>query len=460
MENPRKIRPTEGSEPCPVCGQPASYRAVDTAIDANSFLCPTCTNLETPFTITGLLRLILRDKTHLKSEQKQLLPGLSAHLRQMSNRGEIVTLSEDNWEALARSYQNSIEELTVEDGVEEDEVPIEYDIATYPSDFTLSGIHTMWHDGDIEIPEFQREFVWTIKQSSLLMESFLVGLPVPPVFFYIDEEHKNLVIDGQQRILSVIYYFDGYFGEESIQGKRQVFRLMGLDERSPYHNRRFQDLKPADQRKLQTAVLRAINVRQLSPRDNNTSIYHIFERLNTGGTALKPQEIRNCVFRGQFAKSLGSLNLDKNWRLIMGKETKDKHQKDVELILRVFALSQAWENYEKPMKEYLNVAMRQHKMGNSKVVLRFLDVFPKVSSLIVERLGTKPFHIRGPLNASVLDAVFCTLLANYSRIPTNLKERFSKLLKDAQFIEHTYAGTTDTLVLQNRFKAARQHLIE
>jgi hypothetical protein len=292
------------------------------------------------------------------------------------------------------------------------------------------------------------------------MESFLLGLPVPPVFFYIDEEHKNLVIDGQQRILSVVYYFDGYFGEESIQGRRQVFRLMGLDERSPYHNRRFEDLKHADQRKLQNAVLRAINIRQLSPSDNNTSIYHIFERLNTGGTALKPQEIRNCVFRGQFAKIIADLNLDKNWRLIMGKETKDKHQKDVELVLRVFALSQGWEKYEKPMKEYLNVTMRQHQRGNSKAVHHFVDVFPKVSALIVEHLGTKPFHRSGRLNASILDTVFCTLLINYSRIPVNLKERFSQLRKDKEFFIPTYGRTTDPPELQSRFKAARKHLIE
>jgi len=287
-----------------------------------------------------------------------------------------------------------------------------------------------------------------------------LGLPVPPVFFYIDEEHKNLVIDGQQRILSAVYYFDGYFGEESLQGRRQVFRLMGLDERSPYHNRRFEDLQHADQRKLQNAVLRAINIRQLSPSDNNTSIYHIFERLNTGGTALKPQEIRNCVFRGQFAKILADLNLDKNWRLIMGKETKDKHQKDVELVLRVFALSQGWEKYEKPMKEYLNVTMRQHQRGNSKAVHRFVDVFPKVSALIVEHLGTKPFHRSGRLNASILDAVFCTLLTNYSRIPVNLKERFSQLRKDKEFFIPTYGRTTDPPELQSRFKAARKHLIE
>lgn len=167
------------------------------------------------------------------------------------------------------------EEIQIEDEVEEDEVPVEYDIATYPSDFTLSGIHKMWQDGDIEIPEFQREFVWTIKQSSLLIESFLLGLPVPPVFFYIDEENKNLVIDGQQHILSIVYYFNGYFGEETTRGKRQVFRLTGLDERSPYHGLRYEDLSQSDQRKFQNAVLRAINVRQLSPKENNTSIYHL-----------------------------------------------------------------------------------------------------------------------------------------------------------------------------------------
>ena len=107
MENSHKIRPAGGAEPCPVCEQPASYRAVDTAIDVDAFLCPTCTNLETPFTITGLLRLILRDRVHLKPEQKQLLPSLSARLRQMSTRGKLVALSEDNWEALAQSYQSN-----------------------------------------------------------------------------------------------------------------------------------------------------------------------------------------------------------------------------------------------------------------------------------------------------------------------------------------------------------------
>lgn len=102
--------------------------------------------------------------------------------------------------------KSEFSDIDVEDETDDGEVSIVYDIASYPSDFTLSGIAQMWEDGDIEIPDFQREFVWSIKQSSLLMDSFLCGLPVPPVFFYIDEKNKNLVIDGQQRILSVVYF--------------------------------------------------------------------------------------------------------------------------------------------------------------------------------------------------------------------------------------------------------------
>src|SRR3990172_7763553 len=125
------------------------------------------------------------------------------------------------------------DEIDVEKEAEEDEISVQFDIATYPSDFTLVGIHKMWHDGDIEIPDFQREFVWTIKQSSLLIESFLVGLPVPPVFFYIDDEHKNLVVDGQQRILSIVFFFEGYFGRENAKGSRQAFKLRGWNWNTP-----------------------------------------------------------------------------------------------------------------------------------------------------------------------------------------------------------------------------------
>ncbi|MDR0780258.1 MAG: DUF262 domain-containing protein [Pseudomonadales bacterium] len=351
------------------------------------------------------------------------------------------------------------DDLEVEDNVDEEEATVVYDIASYPSDFTLAGIAQMWKDGDIEIPNFQREFVWKIKQSSLLIDSFLCGLPVPSVFFYIDENNKNLVIDGQQRILSVVYFLEGYFGSESIQGKRQIFRLSGLDERSPYYNKRFIDLDEVDQRKLKQSVLRAVNIRQLKPKDESTSAYHIFERLNTGGTPLKPQEIRNCVFRGALSTKLKEANKNPSWRKILGKTPIDKHQKDVEILLRLFALFGAVDEYEKPMKEFLNGAMKRHVEGASKKTDLFFSIFPKVTDLVISALGEKPFHLRGPLNTSALDAVMCVLIERPNDLnPKELAERYKLLREHDEFRNLTILATTDTKILRSRFHLAKKVL--
>lgn len=361
----------------------------------------------------------------------------------------------------ALNVQIDDDDLRVEDEeAEDEEVAVSYDIASYPSDFTLSGIAEMWAAGDIVIPSFQREFVWSIKQSSLLIDSFLTGLPVPPVFFYIDEDNKNLVIDGQQRILSVVFFMEGYFGRETTQGRRQVFRLTGLHPKHPYLRARFEDLNEKDQRKFKQAVLRAVNIRQLSPTGESTSSYHIFERLNTGGTPLKPQEIRNCVFRGKFNQLLKDANADPNWRKILGKPYIDKHQKDVELLLRVFSLAGAWRTYEKPMKEFLNVAMKTNDSGETTKAKRFFDVFPNVTQRIVEELGSRPFHLRGPLNVSALDSVMAVLVHNYSKIAAlKLKESFAELLNDPEFDDATRINTTDTKTVHRRCEKVLQKMI-
>lgn len=343
---------------------------------------------------------------------------------------------------------------------DEQEVLIEYDITTYPSDFTLSGLFKMWQNGDITIPDYQREFVWSIKQSSLLIESFLIGLPVPPIFFYIDEENRNLVIDGQQRLLSVFFFLEGYFGAENEKGKRQTFRITGLNPKNKFHNKRFVDLDDHDKRKFENSVLRAINVRQLSPRDQSTSVYHIFERLNTGGTPLKPQEIRNCVFRGNFLNRLRELNANENWRSILGKKLIDKHQNDVELILRAFGLCFHLEEYEKPMKEFLSKTSRKYQDGKAKRIETFEESFIKATKLINETLRKKPFSVRGPLNTSIFDSVFCVTVNNINKIPKDFSERYENLLKDNKFIEYTSLATTDAKIVKERFNYVEQKLIK
>jgi uncharacterized protein with ParB-like and HNH nuclease domain len=358
---------------------------------------------------------------------------------------------------MAKAESDILEVLPEDD--EANEVLIEYDITSYPSDFTLKTLVEMWDKKDITIPDFQREFVWNIKQSTLLIESFLIGLPVPPIFFYIDDENKNLVIDGQQRIMSVIFFFEGYFGRENAKGKRQTFRLTGLNEKSPYYNKKFVDLEDKDRRKLEGSVLRAINIRQLSPKEENTSVYHIFERLNTGGTPLAPQEIRNCVFRGDFLSGFRKLNNDPTWRTIIGKKVVDKHQKDVELILRVYGLCFHLKEYSKPMKEFMNKVARKHKNEDSQQLQKFQKDFLATCKTINESLREKPFNVRGPLNTSIFDSVFCTILNNIKSVPSDIGKRYEKLLADHKFIDYTTLATTDEKILKERFAYVKTKLI-
>ncbi|WP_319774340.1 DUF262 domain-containing protein [Breoghania sp.] len=342
-----------------------------------------------------------------------------------------------------------------EEGDLEADSYITYDIATYPSDLTLRVLKDMWASNNITIPRFQRNFVWTIKQSSLLIESFLLGLPVPQAFFFIDDKNDNLVIDGQQRITSIIYYLDGYFGDENYQGRRQVFRLSGLNEKSPFFNKRFTDLEEKDQNKLLNSVLRVVNIRQMSPRNSDTAAFHIFERLNTGGTPLKPQEIRNCVFNGAIVDKLNELNKNPNWRLIIGKKTLDKHQRDVEILLRVFAMYERLNKYEKPMKEFLNQTMGQNKDASSLVFVNFSDNFPIICKKIIEHFGEKPFHIRGPINLAALDSVMAECLRHPKNDFGKANLKYKLLLSDEAYRESIFFNTSDLSTVKQRMTSVR-----
>lgn len=341
---------------------------------------------------------------------------------------------------------------------EEEESYVTYDIATYPSDLTLSGIFEQWKDEEILIPDYQREFVWSQKQASLLIESFLLGLPIPPVFLYIDEFNKYVVIDGQQRITSVVYFFEGYFGTEDQKSKRTIFKLIGLSPKSPFLNKSFVELSDSDQRKLRGAVLRAMNIRQLSPKGEPTAAYHIFERLNTGGTPLKPQEIRNCVYRGTIVERLRRLNKNQDWRTILGKPDVDKHQKDVELILRLFSLYEGLSIYQRPMKDFLSMSMKRNLDFDSESAISFESQFPKIALKIVKELGQKPFSRRGPVNSALLESIFVSLMRLEDASKVNLPSQLEKLKNNHDFQNSISQSTTNEDVVRARHAIAFQAL--
>lgn len=336
-----------------------------------------------------------------------------------------------------------------------------YEVITYPADFTLEGLVAKYKKGAMLIPGFQRNYVWSIKQASRLIESFLLGLPVPAIFLFTDDNNAQLVLDGQQRLMSLVYYFDGYFGEESTSGRKKVFRLTGLNSNSPYYNKTYEELKNSDEvafNKLNDSVLRAFIVKQLTP-NGNTSVYHIFERLNTGGTHLVGQEIRNCVYHGSFNDMLFDLNNYENWRLIFGSPA-HKRQKDLELILRFLSLYERFDEYERPIKDFMSNYMKDNQNLNQDKINSFKELFKLTCDFIIQNLGEKPFHIWSGMNVAVFDSVFTTVAKNLNNPNLNLtKERFKSLTEDVQFIQSVRGTTTDEKNIRTRFKLTETYLI-
>jgi hypothetical protein len=339
---------------------------------------------------------------------------------------------------------------------DEESSPPEYNLSTYPADFTLEILHQKWRDKEIEIPKFQRQFVWKQTQASKLIESFFLQLPVPAIFLYTDRKTQNfLVIDGQQRLKSVFYYFEGYFGEE-VKGSRKAFRLHGINEKSKFHNKLFSELEERDQKRLKNSVLRAFVVQQLDPNDD-TSIYHIFERLNTGGTLLTNQEVRNCVYHGGLNDLMIKLNRLPEWREILGKAPNDSRQKDIELMLRFCALKFG-PLYEKPMKDYLSKFMQRWRNSEGQALTQIEQAFTVTCKQVRQHLGAKPFHVRAGLNSAVFDAVMLAFSFNLSAIPADISARYRKLVYSPEFERRTSGGTTDVESVKERIRLAKEVL--
>ena len=364
---------------------------------------------------------------------------------------------------MSTTNQLNEEELQLQDIESEvkdqESSPTEYDITIIPADYTLWGLYDLWKNKEIIIPQFQRKYVWSIKQASRLIESFMMGLPIPPVFFFVQpEDQKNLVIDGMQRLHSIFYFFEGYFGEADQAGKRSEFKLTGINEQSRWYGKKFIDFTEGDQRKLKNTVLRSVLVKQLHPESDLTSIYHIFERLNTGGTSLQDQEIRDCIYEGHLSELISKLNKYPNWRKVLGKLKFDTRKKDEQLILRYMSLFHNGSAYKKPMKDFLSKFMETHR----NPVPDFISVeekrFQDTCDLLIQKMGERPFNPKGALNPSIFDAIFVAFAKNLTKCPSDIKERFEKLLTDTMFQKYTSDATTDSEIVQSRLKLAEDTL--
>jgi len=343
-----------------------------------------------------------------------------------------------------------IEYLTDEDT---ETSTVEFNIVVTSSDWTLELLANKFRSEDIIIPDYQRKFVWDIRRASTLIESFAIGLPVPQVFFYENNDGQLEVIDGQQRITSIAYFFEGFFGEEDVNGNRKVFKLKGLEQRKDLEGKSFAELDDRTQRKIKNASLRGVTVKQLTPvEEQPESVYHIFERLNTGGQPLNAQEIRNAVYRGELLAELERLNLDGNWRQIYGKPEPDPKQRDIELILRLLALYKNLDSYTPPMKDFLSKEMSKNRNFNTDRVKDFSEAFSRTTEKVVSALE-KPFRPRGLLNAATLEAVMVSLMEQDAKVEFS-QNAYDKLLADPEFIAVITSNTSNIESVRTRMNLA------
>ena len=346
------------------------------------------------------------------------------------------------------------EEIIVEDTepTDEDEPQsIRYDIMSFPTDFTVKVMYEKWQSGQLVIPDFQRRYVWGLPQASRLIESFLLRLPIPQLFLYQELSSPTLyVIDGHQRLATIARFYSGAFSDD------RKFRLQGVNQ--AWNGKSYDDLIEDDRINLDDATLRSIIIRQIQPNDNS-SVYQIFERLNTGGTQLNAMEIRRAIFRGKANGFLEKLNDNRNWQELIGVSKPDTRFRDVEILLRVLALSENWRSYSKPMKKFINDYMGVLDKADADQVMEVEQRFSQACSLVREELGEKPFHLRQRLNLAALDAVMACAVELVDSLKPDLRSAYQELKENPDFMETVSRNTSDASVIQHRFELARNGLI-
>jgi uncharacterized protein with ParB-like and HNH nuclease domain len=156
--------------------------------------------------------------------------------------------------------------------------------------------------------DFQRQFVWDQKKASRLIESALLDIPIPIIYLSEEEGNKEIVIDGQQRLTSFFSFIEGKFPD----GKE--FRLNGLKVMKEFNSKSFKDLEQEYQEKLLSYQIRTITFLSNS---NNDLKFEVFERLNTGSVPLNNQELRNCIYHGDYIRLLRELSQDNDFRYLL-----------------------------------------------------------------------------------------------------------------------------------------------
>lgn len=346
-----------------------------------------------------------------------------------------------------------------------------YNISSWGADYSFRELVSLYDEDDLVKPELQRKYVWEKPEASRFIDSILLGLPIPSIFLAKTEENKMLIIDGYQRLMTVNDYVKGIWS-----GDNSVFTLSNIPGKINHRwkGKAYNQLSESEQRKIKTTTIHAIIFEQKQPKDDDTSLYQIFERINTSGKSLMPQEIRNCVYQGNLNTLLFQLNKDINWRLLFGNPKEDSRMRDLEFILRFFALkSDEIKDSKKgsvSLKKVLNEFMGAKENNKPDAVLNFGKDFTNSILAVKNQFGENAFFnvqsndlttIRKRFYPTVYDSIMiATAIALAKGVETNTANETNRLalLRDEKFREYSTQGTMQVEHINGRIELALNYL--
>jgi len=299
------------------------------------------------------------------------------------------------------------------------------------------------------------------------------------------ERNKFLVIDGQQRLMSIYYFIKQRFPKkEKRTDLRAIFDEQGkipdhvvhddvyfenfrlkLPEVLPKHPNRFKGLSYATlaayKTQFELRTIRNVIIKQNAPQDDDSSMYEVFNRLNTGGINLKPQEIRTSMYHSSFYEMLYRANSRPAWRRILANQDPDLHMKDVEILLRGFAMLIDGENYAPSMVRFLNQFSRKCRVQTeeqNQYLSSLIESFFAASMALPE--GAFLNKKNGRFNVALYEAAFastCVAAFQEKRVLSGsiTAGRLTQLEEDKEFLDAMIEGTTQTKNVKSRLNRAK-----
>ena len=321
-------------------------------------------------------------------------------------------------------------------------------------DITIRQLIDMVSNHEIEIaPEYQRHFVWGVERESELIESILLGIPIPSLFMATNNDGTWEVVDGVQR-LSTLLHFSGDPSLLKIIDRPLPLKLSGLNKLTSLNDCTLADLPRSVQLNFS---LRPLRITTLNDKSDLDVRYELFERLNTGGVSLHPQEIRNCIFRGNIRMQLKDLSTQEDFRKVVN--LKKNEQEDAlyeECVLRFFAVLDNYQGFEHSVTKFLSdFAKNNNKKG---VAQSELDIFAGTMKFLSNELpfGISRSRKTTPLVLYEAVSVGVALLLKDGKAPK--KGILVSLLHDSTLTSLTQGGTNNRSMMIKRIQLVRDAL--